>query len=66
MVGVNVPGGFVWEPEKIDMQLRAYADLCAKDDTCRRHTGDLAETMRRVNDKGIVSMKGQASPSFSY
>ena len=46
MVGVNPPGGFVWEPDIIDTQLEEYARLYAQSENLR--TPDLAESMRRV------------------
>lgn len=49
MIGINPPGHFVWEPAVVDRQLKYYADLCRRDDTCKVLYPDLAETMRRVN-----------------
>ena len=48
MIGVNPPGHFLWNPETTDAQIRHYAALCAKDDSCRTRTGDLAASMRRT------------------
>jgi pimeloyl-ACP methyl ester carboxylesterase len=48
MIGVNPPGHFLWDAEATDDQIRYYADLCSKDDTCSDRTEDLAATMRRT------------------
>ena len=48
MIGVNPPGHFLWTRATTDEQIRQYAALCAKDDTCRRRTDDLAASMRRT------------------
>ncbi len=48
MIGVNPPGNFVWKAKTTDEQIRRYADLCARDDTCSRRTGDLAASMKRT------------------
>ena len=50
MIGVNPPGHFLWDPQETDAQLRHYADLCARDDSCRDRTDDLAASMRRTVD----------------
>ena len=49
MIGVNPPGGFVWEPATIDAQLKYYAGLCMQNARCSARTPDLAETVRRVS-----------------
>lgn len=46
MIGVNPPGHFLSDPETTDRQIRRYAALCAKDDTCSERTDDLAATMK--------------------
>jgi pimeloyl-ACP methyl ester carboxylesterase len=48
MIAVNPPGHFLWDPGTTDDQIRYYADLCSKDDTCSDRTDDLAATMRRT------------------
>jgi uncharacterized membrane protein YdfJ with MMPL/SSD domain/pimeloyl-ACP methyl ester carboxylesterase len=48
MIGVNPPGGFVWSPQTTDGQIRRYTGLCARDDSCRKQTDDLAASMRRT------------------
>jgi pimeloyl-ACP methyl ester carboxylesterase len=48
MIGVNPPGHFLWDAETTDEQIRRYADLCSKDDTCRKRTDDLAASIRRT------------------
>jgi pimeloyl-ACP methyl ester carboxylesterase len=49
MIGVNPPGGFVWEPHTVDTQIQYYSHLCARDAACSARTSDLAETVRAVN-----------------
>ena len=49
MIGVNPPGGFVWEPHTVDAQLQYYSRLCARDAACSARTSSLAETIRAVN-----------------
>jgi pimeloyl-ACP methyl ester carboxylesterase len=46
MIGVNPPGHFMWDPRTTDEQIEQYADLCARDETCRTRTDDLAASMR--------------------
>ncbi|HEX2700812.1 MAG TPA: alpha/beta hydrolase [Acidimicrobiales bacterium] len=48
MIGVNPPGHYVWDPAVTDRQLRRYAELCAKDDSCSRRTNDLVASFRRT------------------
>src|SRR5512142_1055088 len=31
MIGVNPPGGFVWEPHTVDAQIQYYSRLCGRD-----------------------------------
>jgi pimeloyl-ACP methyl ester carboxylesterase len=47
MIGVNPPGNFVWNAKTTDEQIRRYAAFCAKDDSCRGRTDDLAATFKR-------------------
>ena len=49
MLGVDIPGGVIHEPEMVDRQIEYYADLCAEDPECSARTDDLAETMRTVS-----------------
>jgi pimeloyl-ACP methyl ester carboxylesterase len=49
MIGVNPPGGFVWEPHTVDAQIQYYSRLCGRDAGCSARTSDLAETIRAVN-----------------
>jgi pimeloyl-ACP methyl ester carboxylesterase len=51
MIGVNPPGHFLYYPRTTDEQIDRYAALCAKDDSCRARTGDLAASLRQANDK---------------
>ncbi len=48
MIGVNPPGHFLYDPKTTDDQIRHYADLCSKDDTCRGRTDDLAASMTQT------------------
>ena len=48
MIGVNPPGNFLWDARTTDEQIRRYAALCEKDETCSRRTLDLAVTMSRT------------------
>ncbi len=48
MISVNPPGHFIWEPEKVDEQLRYYAELWKKDPDAVLRTPDLIKTIRNV------------------
>ena len=48
MIGVNPPGNFLWDAKTTDEQIRRYAALCSKDDTCRKRTNDLAASLKRT------------------
>ena len=48
MISVNPPGHFVWEPEKVDDQLRYYAGLWKKDPVAVSRTPDLLKTIQNV------------------
>src|SRR5215213_490672 len=48
MIGVNPPGHFLWDAKTTDEQLRRYAELCAKDDSCSKRTDDLAVSIRET------------------
>jgi len=48
MIGVNPPGHFLWDPKATDEQIRKYAALCAKDETCHEDTGDLLASLKRT------------------
>ncbi|MCK4429783.1 MAG: alpha/beta fold hydrolase, partial [Candidatus Aminicenantes bacterium] len=48
MISVNPPGHFVWEPEKVDDQLRYYAELWKKDPDAVSRTPDLLKTIQNV------------------
>ena len=50
MVAVNPPGRFVWEPDVIDRQLHAYADLWARDSLAAMRSSDLYATITDVLD----------------
>jgi pimeloyl-ACP methyl ester carboxylesterase len=49
MIGVNPPGHFLYYPGTTDEQIDRYAALCAKDDSCRARTDDLAASLRQAN-----------------
>ena len=46
MIGVNPPGGFLWDAKTTGEQINRYAALCAKDASCRSRTPDLAASLR--------------------
>jgi pimeloyl-ACP methyl ester carboxylesterase len=46
MIGVNPPGHFLWDANTTGEQIRRYAALCAKDDSCRSRTPDLTASLR--------------------
>ena len=45
MIGVNPPGGFLWDAQTTGEQIRRYAALCAQDSSCRSRTPDLAASI---------------------
>jgi pimeloyl-ACP methyl ester carboxylesterase len=49
MIGVNPPGHFLWDPRTMDEQIDRYAALCAKDESCRTRTDDLAASLHRTD-----------------
>ncbi len=48
MIGVNPPGGFVWDPEKTDGIIKYYSNLWAKDSVMSKRCPDLAAAMKKV------------------
>ncbi len=58
MYGINPPGGFVWEPDIVESQLRYYSDLWKKNPDCVSKTPDLliefflANGMNRPRERG--------------
>jgi len=48
MIGVNPPGRFVWEPEKIDKQLRRYSTLWSQDTVMSAKSKNLYACMQTV------------------
>jgi pimeloyl-ACP methyl ester carboxylesterase len=48
MISVNPPGHFIWEPEKVDEQLRYYGELWKKDPNAVLRTPDLIKTIQNV------------------
>jgi pimeloyl-ACP methyl ester carboxylesterase len=50
MVAVNPPGHFLWKAADIDLQIKDYSQLCARDAECSARTDDLVALMRHVSD----------------
>jgi len=48
MIGVNPPGGFIYDPKITDQQIKYYSGLWAKDSVLAEQCPDLAATMQRV------------------
>ena len=48
LVGVNPPGNFIWYPRWNEAQIRKYAALCARDDSCSARTDDLVATIKQT------------------
>jgi pimeloyl-ACP methyl ester carboxylesterase len=48
MIGVNPPGGFVWDPRRTDELIKYYSCLWEKDSVMSLRCSDLAGTMQRV------------------
>ncbi|HSR18753.1 MAG TPA: alpha/beta hydrolase, partial [Ignavibacteriaceae bacterium] len=48
MIGVNPPGGFIWDPEKTDGIIKYYSNLWAKDSVMSKRCPDLAAAMQKV------------------
>jgi pimeloyl-ACP methyl ester carboxylesterase len=48
MIGVNPPGRFVWEPQKIDEQLRRYSALWSQDTVMSAKCENLYASMQTV------------------
>ena len=48
MIGVNPPGHFLWSPTTTDALIHTYANLCARDSSCRSRTSDLAASIQRT------------------
>jgi pimeloyl-ACP methyl ester carboxylesterase len=51
MVGVNPPGHFLWDAKTTREQIRRYAAHCAKDESCRTRTNDLAASLDSAFDR---------------
>jgi pimeloyl-ACP methyl ester carboxylesterase len=51
MIGVNPPGNFLWDARTTGEQVRRYAELCAKDASCRRRTPDLAASIHSAYER---------------
>jgi pimeloyl-ACP methyl ester carboxylesterase len=45
LIGVNPPGGFLWDAQTTGEQIRRYAALCAQDSSCASRTPDLAASL---------------------
>jgi len=48
MIGVNPPGGFIWDPEKTDGIIKYYSNLWAKDSVMSKKCPDLTAAMKKV------------------
>jgi len=48
LFAVNPPGRMVWEPDRIDAQLRYYGDLWKKDPEAVAKSPDIVQTMQNV------------------
>ncbi|HVO72947.1 MAG TPA: alpha/beta hydrolase [Ignavibacteriaceae bacterium] len=48
MVGVNPPGGFIWDPQRTDNMIKYYSRLWAKDSVMSERCADLAAAMEKV------------------
>jgi pimeloyl-ACP methyl ester carboxylesterase len=46
MIGVNPPGNLLWDARTTGEQIRRYAALCARNDSCSSRTPDLAASIR--------------------
>ena len=62
MVGVNPPGNFIWYPRTTDEQIRKYAALCARQESCSSRTSDLAATFAATS-RSICRAAGASSAS---
>jgi hypothetical protein len=51
MVGVNPPGHFLWDAKTTREQIRRYATHCARDESCRSRTDDLAASLDSAFDR---------------
>ncbi len=49
LIGVNTPGHFIWDPAVLDELLGHISQLCARDASCSSRTGNLAQTIYKVN-----------------
>lgn len=49
LVGLNTPGGFIYNRDDFDTMLRELSELCAADPDCSRRTANLAQTIYEVN-----------------
>ena len=49
LIGVNIPGHFIWKPADFDKIIKHISELCAKDASCSSRTSDFAQTMYNVN-----------------
>ncbi|MEQ9423453.1 MAG: alpha/beta hydrolase [Cyclobacteriaceae bacterium] len=50
MIGTNVPGRFVWEPELIEEKIRDYDEHCQNDSYCQSQTKSIINTFNSVLD----------------
>jgi pimeloyl-ACP methyl ester carboxylesterase len=48
MIGVNPPGGWLWDAKMTDEQIARYAKHCSDDLSCSGRTDDLAASMKQT------------------
>jgi pimeloyl-ACP methyl ester carboxylesterase len=46
MISVNPPGNYLWDAKTTGEQIRRYAEICARDTSCRNRTPDLAASLK--------------------
>lgn len=51
LVGANPPGRFLWDATTTREQIRRYARICARDESCRRRTDDLTASVYEAYDR---------------
>ena len=61
MLGVNLPGNYLWDVEISDEQLARYAALCAEDPTCRDRTDDLVASALRATTDSLLSDRAEVA-----
>jgi pimeloyl-ACP methyl ester carboxylesterase len=51
MIGVNPPGGFLWDAKTTAEQIDRYAALCSRDASCGSRTQDLAASIHSAYER---------------